>query len=423
MGEMGDGFDGIICIGGEDWWYHNRGHFDFQIMRRLARDLPVLYVNSIGVRFPSLSKRRVFAQRISRKLKSWARGLVRVENKFSVFSPVVVPGRAGQKLSAWALAPQIRFAARRCGIRRPLLWMHCPAGASLIDPLEPVATIMQRTDRFEAFPEGDHSRLSAQVEEIKRRADLAIYCSKDLMEAEKTQVKASLLVTHGVDFEHFANAGSDKSQFASDLAAIPAPRIGFVGGIDAHTFDPDLLLGLARKLGRLNFVLVGASSLPQEWCDLANVHMLGRKPYTEVADYMAGCDVLIMPWNDSDWIKACNPIKLKEYLATGRPVVSTDFPALAPFRDLVRTADTVDGFGEQIEAALTAPYDSEAARARVSMETWDAKAAEIADAIAKCAPAAPARASGTEHRQGFPSRQSTRDNFHPPVDCGGFRSP
>ena len=85
--------------------------------------------------------------------------------------------------------------------------------------------------------------------------------------------------------------------------------------------------------------MIGGCSLPDGWCALPNVHFLGRKPYDEVARYMAAMDVLIMPWNHSEWIKACNPIKLKEYLAVGRPVVTTDFPALDGWRDLVRVAD------------------------------------------------------------------------------------
>ncbi len=148
-------FDGIICIGGEDWWYHNRGHFDFQVMRRLAKRWPVLFVNSLGVRMPSVRHDRQFAQRIGRKLKSFARGLVEAEPGFWVFSPVTAPGRAAAFFSSWALGPQIRIAARRAGIRRPLLWVHCPAGAALIDHIPACAVVLQRTDRFEAFPEAD----------------------------------------------------------------------------------------------------------------------------------------------------------------------------------------------------------------------------------------------------------------------------
>ena len=91
-GSNGTTFDGIICMGGEDWWYHNRGHFDFQIMRRLAKRWPVLFVNSIGVRMPDMGDKKVFTQRITRKLKSLSRGAVRVESNFWVYSPVVLPG-------------------------------------------------------------------------------------------------------------------------------------------------------------------------------------------------------------------------------------------------------------------------------------------------------------------------------------------
>ncbi len=89
---------------------------------------------------------------------------------------------------------------------------------------------------------------------------------------------------------------------------------------------------------------------------------------------MAAMDVLIMPWNDSEWIQACNPIKLKEYLAVGRPVVTTDFPALGRYRDLVSVAKGPRDFAAAIRRALDEPYDAEKARARVASESWDAKA-------------------------------------------------
>ncbi len=374
-------YDGIICIGGSDWWYHNRGHFDFQVMRRFARTMPVLYVNSLGVRIPEVSKPTQFAGKIKRKLQSLARGVVNVENNFWVFSPLNVPGDTGRKISGFALAPQIRLAARRAGITKPLLWMHCPAGADLIVELNPVATVMQRTDRFEAFPEGDPVRLGEQVALIKRAAELVIYCAPHLMAEERAEVRSQLLVTHGVDVETFVAEGSKRAPGPADAAIIAKPRVGFIGGIDAHTFDPELFVAVAAKLPSVNFVMIGSCSLPEGWCPLPNVRFLGRKPYDVIARYMAAMDVLIMPWNDSEWIKACNPIKMKEYLAVGRPVVTTDFPALDGWRDLVRVAGCADTFAAQIRAALDAPYDPAPARARVANETWDAKAASILDAI------------------------------------------
>ncbi len=377
-------FDGIICFGGEDWWYHNRGHFDFQIMRRLARHWPVLFVNSLGVRLPTpgttTQDRRLFAARIARKLKSFGRGLVTIENKFSVLSPLTVPGGAGQKLTAWATGPQIRLAARSLGIRKPLVWVHCPAGVTCLDALNPAAVVLQRTDRFEAFPEGDGALLTAQIAELKRRADLVVYCNQDLLEEERGSVQRSQLIGHGVELDRFVAAGTRRAEPA-DVASLPRPRVGFIGGIDAHTFDPDLFLAVAGSLPDVSFAMVGGCSLADGWCTLANVHRLGRRPYDQVADYMAAMDALIMPWNRSDWIKACNPVKLKEYLAIGRPVVTTDFPALGAWRSGVVVADTAASFAAALRHVLAEPHDPAAQRRLVATESWDAKAQQLAQAL------------------------------------------
>ena len=392
-------FDGIICIGGEDWWYHNRGHFDFQIMRRLAKNWPVLFVNSIGVRFPTLTNKAVFAQRIGRKIKSLARGMTNVENDFWVYSPLSVPGRTGQAFSNWTLASQINIAAKRIGIKKPLVWVHCPPGANIVDHLNPVATVLQRTDRFEAFPEGDHHLISAQIQKLKSRADVVIYAAPHLMDEETNTVRNQLLVTHGVDVEKFENAGNRSSPIPDDIKACDSAwkkanpqnstpkRIGFIGGLDAHTFDADMFLEIARTLPQFQFVLVGGSSLPEDWCTLENVALLGRKPYDDIAGYMAAMDVLIMPWNNSDWIKACNPIKLKEYIAVGRPIVTRDFAALGPWREFVKTAETAPEFADAIRAAALAPFDPIPGQTALKGESWDEKAQVIARTLTQIAKA------------------------------------
>lgn len=373
------GFDGIICIGGEDWWYHNRGHFDFQIMRRLAKRFPVLFVNSLGVRMPRLSDKRVFAQRIGRKLKSLSRGLIEAEPGFFVFSPVTAPGRLAEQMTSWALAPQIRLAAQRVGISNPLLWVHCPAGARLTEAIPSAGVVMQRTDRFEAFPEADPQIVGPQIAHLKARADLVVYAAPHLMAEERGEVRRQLLVTHGVDYERFASAGDDGDcDEPADVMGLPRPRVGFIGGVDRHTFDPDLFSQVAAQLTDMSFVVVGGCSLPEGWCLHPNVHFVGRKPYAEVARYMAAMDALIMPWNSSDWIKGCNPIKLKEYLAVGRPVVTTPFPALAEWRDLVSVAEEAEAFAAAIRCCVGEPFDAAPGRLRVVGESWDAKADLVA---------------------------------------------
>lgn len=372
-------FDGLICIGGEDWWYHNRGHFDFQMMRRLSRRWPVLFVNSLGVRMPSLADRSVFVERIKRKAKSLSRGVVRVEKNFYVFSPLAIPGPFGSKISNWALAPQIKLAARRAGIRKPLLWVHCPAGADLIDRIDSVAVVMQRTDRFEAFPEGDPVHLTEQINKIRKASDLVVYCAPHMAEEEKHIAARQLTLSHGVEADAFITAGRVKSDGPTDVAHLSRPRVGFIGGVDAHTFDPELFVEVVKRVPEAEFVLIGACSLPEGWCPHKNVHFVGRRPYESIARYMAAMDVLIMPWNKSEWIKACNPIKLKEYLAVGRPVVTTDFEALGPWRDDVRVANDGETFAAAVVDALKEPYHPIGLEERIRAETWDNKAAQLAE--------------------------------------------
>lgn len=368
-------------MGGVDWWYHNRGHYDLQIMREFSRDMPVLYVNSIGMRVPKVGEGRMFLSRVFRKLKSMRRGLVPIRENFSVLSPVAAPGRLARTIQAFVMPWQIKRAARKMGITRPLLWIACPPGASMIDALNPVGVVYQRTDRFEAFPGVDVEAIKKVDASLRERADVVLYCNRGLFNSEETTCKRAMFVDHGVDFDVFEAAGIGAASEPADVATIPRPRAGFVGSIDAHTFAPAFFNDVAALLPEVQFILVGGCSLPDGWCPAENVHLLGQKDYSEVASYMASCDVLLMPWNDSPWIKACNPIKLKEYLAVGRPVISTSFDELDHWQDVVDVHDDAAGFAAAITAALEQDRDPETIRDRVRTATWHAKAKEVMDGL------------------------------------------
>ncbi len=366
--------NGIICFGGVDWWYHNRGHYDIQMMRELSRHTPVLYINSIGMRTPRLAEGKVFAGRVFRKMKSWSHGLELVRENFAVMSPITIPKFRSSAAAKAVLAEQVRDAAAWMGITRPLVWVAVPTAAEVLDRVPSEGLVYQRTDRFEHYPNVDTERIRVFDQTLKADADLTLFCSRSVFEEESADCRMAAFVDHGVDFEQFQAAGDGELPEPSDVRALPHPRVGFVGGIDAHTFDPELFLQTAAALPECAFVMVGACSLPEGWCTLDHVHFLGRKAYDAVAAYMAACDVLIMPWNRSPWIKACNPVKLKEYLAVGRPVVSTPFDELEHYQGLVCVADGAQEFVEGIRAALKTSPDVNAMREHVQQETWTAKA-------------------------------------------------
>lgn len=258
------------------------------------------------------------------------------------------------------------------------------AAAAVLERIPAAGVVYQRTDRFEHFPGVDHQKIRGFDLALKEAADLTVFCSSSVYEAERSECRSAALVDHGVDFAEFVSAGDGGVEEPADVRTIPRPRVGFVGGIDAWTFDPALFNGVAGSMPDCSFVLVGACSLPEGWCGLENVHLLGRKPYEQVAAYMAACDVLIMPWNKSEWIKACNPVKLKEYLAVGRPVVSTSFDELARYDGLVRVADDAESFAGAIREALASPVDMSVLRQRVERETWSAKAATVIEGLKDC---------------------------------------
>ena len=372
-------FDGVICFGGVDWWYHNRGHFDLQMMAQLSRSVPVLYVNSIGMRVPRVDEGRVFARRLLRKLNSIRRGFVAEHERFGVLTPFTAPGKYARSLTRLFVKAQIIAACKQMNIINPLIWVACPPAVEIIDELNTVGVVYQRTDRFEAFPGVDIERVLRHDHELKQRADLTVFCSRSLSDNESEQCRAAAFIDHGVDYDRFASPGTEPA----DLESIAHPRVGFVGGIDAHTFDPRLFVETADRLPDVNFVMVGDCSLPGGWCDPSNVHFLGRKPYEEVCDYMAACDVLIMPWNRGDWIQACNPVKLKEYLAVGRPVVSTWFPELDYYEPFIRIANDASEFAEQISDAIESPGIDPGQQERVRNETWTAKAKLLLEELIK----------------------------------------
>jgi glycosyltransferase involved in cell wall biosynthesis len=367
--------DGIVCFGGEDWWYHNRGHYDMRMMRAFAGDVPVLYVNSLGMRVPRPSEGKMFGRRVVRKLRSLGRGLHRVDDGFAVLSAPSVPGRAGAALRPLTLRA-IHRAMAELGLHRPLAWVACPTAAPLLDGLPHEGLVYQRTDRFEAFLDVDAAAISAHDLHLKDRADLVLYCSGAFMDDDADGRSNAVLVDHGVDAERFIAADAE-ARPPADVAAIAGPRVGFVGAIDPHTFDAPLFAEVARRLPNAQFVLVGGCTLPEGWCPRPNVHLLGQRTPDEVAAYMAACDVLIMPWQQSPWIDACHPVKLKEYLATGRPIVTTPFRELSRYPGLVATATDAGGFAGMIERALEIEFDAIPGRERVAGQSWTERAGTV----------------------------------------------
>ncbi|MFD2091862.1 glycosyltransferase [Blastococcus deserti] len=347
-----------VCFAAQDWWYHNTAHSDFQLMRSVAEQRKVLVVNSIGMRMPAPGRSTHVTRRLLRKLRSVAK-LVRRPVPglpgFHVMSPLPLPfygSPALRRVNATLVRAQVRLVCRLLGIRRPVVVVTIPTAWDVVAPMRRTALVYNRSDKHSDFPEGDRATLEALEAQLLEHSDCVLYVSRALMADERalTGDRAAFL-DHGVDVDHFRPRPAE--ELPADLRAVPGPRIGFFGALDDYVVDFDLLEHVAGEIPEASLVLVGDSTYPMErFARYGNVHWLGRRPYEEIPAYGSGFDVAIMPWVDSPWIHRSNPIKLKEYLALGLPVVSTEFAELDGYRDRVRVATDAGGFVAAIRESL-----------------------------------------------------------------------
>lgn len=376
----------IVCFGGEDWWYKNRGHVDMQLVRRFARLGTALYVNSIVMQRPNLKKAagggKSFSEKLARKTKSILRGLQQAGTGFWVYSPLSLPVhhiKRLKKVNETILQLQLSIVMRKLGMVNPVVWVACPAACDVGIEMKKCKLVYQRTDRFEEYPNVDSEMIRKYDLKLKANADLTIFVNSKLYNEEANECREAFYLDHGVDYELFAKA-EESSYRPEDIVGVPNPIVGFFGAIDSHTSDIPFIENVVELLPQMSFVFVGeASSDVTGLQGRRNVWLLGKKPYEQIPHYGKCFDVAIMPWRQNRWIEACNPIKLKEYLALGKPVVSTPFPELQKYLDVVYQAKTPEEFAERVKQALGEDCQQhiDMRREKVRHASWDSKAESV----------------------------------------------
>lgn len=336
-------FDWVVCMGGEDWWYHSHAHFDIQVMKRLSQRCRVLYICSIGMRMPSLRRDAQFWTRIRNKLNSVKHLLRKIHERLWVYSPMPVPlyeWEWGRSLNRALLSAQIRSVFAQLDVRRPLFWINTPTGWPVVQSFGRRGVIYQRTDeyaelRFDNF----NAEYVRRVDEtLLRTADLVLHVDEDLHARTASRARSALLLEQGVD-ERFLEANGNLARPA-DLPKARGLIVGYVGNLEPHKFDAQLVRATAEQLPDCSFVIIGPYHQNADCLQgLANVHFLGPRRHEEILAYVRAFDVCMLPTARTEWGLHCQPIKLMEYLAADRPVVATNTPASARFRDLVHISD------------------------------------------------------------------------------------
>lgn len=384
--------ESIICFAGEDWWYHHP-HSKNHLMRRFARaGNRVMFVNSISMGLPSLTSADLFAK-IRRKLRSYARFVRRAEDGVIVVSPPLIPSfsnRFVRALNRWLLVAQIRALMILFGFREPVLWIAIPSAREVVGRLQERLVVYQVSDKYEAN-RMDHAtgrQIIADMHgELLDRADLVYFSGRKLYEegVQSSKIAAkSRLLEQAVDFDHFASAENYDGPAPADISEVPEPRLGYFGAIESWLIDQELITHVSRKRPDWHWVLIGLKSSRLGVEDLSNVHYLGARPYSELPRYAAQFQMCVLPWvTDNEFVSYGSAIKVREYMATGKPVLITPLYEYERLDGILRIARDYDDFIAKAEDGLLrdGEADRRARQEAVRSSTWDARAEEVSREI------------------------------------------
>jgi glycosyltransferase involved in cell wall biosynthesis len=365
----------IIYISSIEWdflWQQNQ-----EIAIRLARaGNRVLYVENTGVRAPGLGD----AGRVFARLKSWidslkSRGVREVAPNVYVCSPLVLPpfgSRFRRLINSRLLLPLVRRAAQNLQFGDPLIWTYLPTDTAR----DLISLFTRPTSTVVYYCLADFSQLSPSRERVEESEKSLVELS-DVVFANCTKLAQRLgqwndnvhVFPPGVDLRAFPDQeqetnpaeGPRSEEDEEVIRPFAKPVIGYIGGLHRH-IDFDLIAKMATLRPDWSWVFVGPFQAPVETLQgYANIHLLGPKPHSLLVRYLRSFDVCIVPYLKTVYTETVVPVKINEYLAVGKPVVSTNLPTVSEFNArhhvLIATDNEPTSFLAGIEEALRMPTD------------------------------------------------------------------
>lgn len=364
----------------DDWGRHASSCQ--HLMRQLLDRYNVIWVHTIGTRAPRLDVATL--SRAAGKLKEWVRSKPNAPSNGSsthgpaptITSPRMWPWftkSIDRRINKFALSRHLRKVVANS--EQPVVAITTlPITADLVGEIPIAKWIYYCVDDFSEWPGLDGTTLKKMDELMLRRAHKIVAVSKRLQHIAAEAGRESELLTHGVDIEHW-ESGTKTDAFA----AYEGPIALFWGVVDRR-MDTPTVRALVEKMNGGSVVFFGPQQDPDpELLAMPQCHFPGPVAFNELPSLAASADVLIMPYADLPVTRAMQPLKLKEYLATGQPTVVNPLPAVAPLADQLDVATSPEHFANTVVERIKSgtPTEQQTAREALKAESWAAKAEQL----------------------------------------------
>jgi glycosyltransferase involved in cell wall biosynthesis len=377
-----------LIVFGEDWG--GLPSSTQHLIKHLAETRKVVWVNSIGLRRPRLT-RHDLNRLCTKLLPSKAENIQEMplqctsNSNFQILNPRTLPAprsALGRWTAVQLLLAQIKPLLKKAQLHAPILWTSLPTAVDMIGQLNESAVVYYCGDDFSGLAGVDHHTVAQREQELHTKADLIIASSTLL--AARSAASRTQLLTHGVDYALFSTHVARAADLPNDGRNIA----GFYGSI-SHWLDLDLLQQTINKMPDWHFVFIGKAVVDISCLTrFENFTLLGERPHHQLPAYSQHWTAALLPFVDNAQIRACNPLKLSEYLAAGQPIISTSFPAVTDFQraGIIQVADNSSAMVEALRASEhlgTLPAFSPLLRNQVSKHSWAARAAQVAGWLEK----------------------------------------
>ena len=362
-----------LIVFGEDWG--GLPSSTQHLIRELTPIQKTVWVNSIGLRRPRFNwhdfKRII--KKLAVKSNDIKTKLLTTRADFHIINPYTIPAPKLQferKIASKMISFQVNSLLKKLSVKHPVLWTSLPTAVDATDYIEHHALVYYCGDDFSHLAGVDHETVFEHEQKLVSKADLIITASPKL--AERFPSHKTRVLTHGVDYQLFTRP----TEKATDLFSDGRPIAGFYGSI-SEWLDLDLIKNTAERMPDWHFVFIGKAVIDVSKLDaLDNIHFLGERSHESLPSYSQHWTASLLPFVNNPQIEFCNPLKLREYLATGRPVISTPLPALAPYKDYVHTVSNTEQLVFALKSVADEPFNF-LQQCAVIDQTWSAKADEL----------------------------------------------